>query len=212
MTATRLFLVRHGQTASNVAQTLGASHDDPLNPTGEAQARALAGWLAGLALPAPRVYASAFRRARQTAQAIAHALDVPVTVLDGLHEIEVGPAWLGRPYAHLLTHAHELELPGGAFGFAGGETLEGVAARFLAALEQPLALPGTPIVVSHGGALAAALAHLLSADIREIWRDRRYTHPNTAVTELQRNGQRWQVVRLADTPHLETKHSRAGLS
>lgn len=209
MTASRLFLVRHGETASNVAQTLGASHDDPLTPRGEQQAHAVAAHLAALNLPAPHVYASHFRRAQQTAQAIAHALGVPVTVLSGLHEVEVGPAWRGRPYAHLLTHAHELHLPGGAFGFAGGETLQAVADRFLAALEQPLSLAGTPIVVSHGGALKAVLARLLDADVREVWRDGRSTHANTALTELRRNGSRWQVVRLADTAHLEAKDSQA---
>lgn len=202
MTASRLFLVRHGETASNVAQTLGAGHDEPLNPAGEAQARALAVWFAALNLPAPRVYASTYRRARHTAQAIASALGVPVTVLLGLHEIEIGPAWLGRPYTHLLTHAHELERSDGGFGFEGGETLKAVAERFLKALEQPLALPGTPVVVSHGGALTAALADLLAADIREVWRDRRYAHANTAVTELQKDGNRWRVVRLADLPHV----------
>ena len=55
MPADRLFLVRHGQTASNVAQTLGASHDDPLDAVGEEQARAVAAHLVGLTLDAPAV-------------------------------------------------------------------------------------------------------------------------------------------------------------
>lgn len=203
MPADRLFLVRHGQTASNVAQTLGASHDDPLDAVGESQARAVAAHLAGLPWDAPAaVYASPFRRARQTAQAIADALGVGVTVLPGLQEIEVGPHWRGRPYAHLITHAHELELPGGAFGFAGGETLSGVADRFLAALQGPLSRPDTPIVVSHGGALTAALARLLGLDLRALWPDRRYAHANAALTELRRMGPEWQVIRLADRRHL----------
>lgn len=199
----RLLLVRHGQTASNVAQTLGAAHDDPLDALGQRQARAVATWLAGLKLPAPRVYASRYLRAGQTAGAIGEALGQPVTVLDGLHEIEVGPAWVGRPYAHLRTHVHELELPGGALGFPGGETLDGVAKRFLAALERPLTQPGiTPIVVSHGGALTAVLARLLGLDPRAVWNDPRYAHANTAVTELERDAPGWRVRRLAEHRHL----------
>lgn len=204
MPARRLFLVRHGQTASNVAQTLGASHDDPLDAVGEAQAWAVAAHLAGLNLDAPAVYASSFRRAEQTAQAIGDALEVPVTVLPGVQEIEVGPLWHGRPYAHLVSHAHELDLPGGAFGFAGGETLDGVADRFLAALDAPLAAPGTPIVVSHGGALTAVVARLLGLEIRTLWHDRRYAHANVAVTELRREAQIWRVVRMADQAHLSS--------
>nr|WP_246363090.1 histidine phosphatase family protein [Deinococcus budaensis] len=196
-------MVRHGQTASNVAQTLGAAHDDPLDALGQRQARAVATWLTGLNLPAPRVYASRYLRAGQTAGAIGEALGQPVTLLDGLHEIEVGPGWSGRPYAHLRTHAHELELPGGAFGFPGGETLDAVATRFLAALEQPLTQPGTtPIVVSHGGALTAVLARLLDLAPRAVWDDPRYAHANTAVTELERGASGWQVRRLAEHPHL----------
>lgn len=204
MPADRLFLVRHGQTASNVAQTLGASHDDPLDAVGEAQARAVAAHLAGLNLSAPAVYASPFRRARQTAQAVGDALGVSVTVLPGVQEIEVGPQWHGRSYAHLVTHVVEMDLPGGAFGFQGGETLEAVADRFLAALEGPLASPQTPIVVSHGGALLAVLARLLQQDIRAVWRDPQYTHANTAVTELRRTAAVWQAVRLAHVAHLKT--------
>lgn len=204
MPADRLFLVRHGQTASNVAQTLGASHDDPLDAVGEAQARAVAAHLARLNLDAPAVYASSFRRARQTAQAIGDALGVPVTVLPGVQEIEVGPGWHGRPYAHLVSHAHELDLPGGAFGFEGGETLDGVADRFLAALAAPLNAPNTPIVVSHGGALTAVLARLLGLEIRALWQDQRYAHANTAVTELRRENQAWRAVRLADQAHLSS--------
>lgn len=208
MPADRLFLVRHGQTASNVAQTLGASHDDPLDAVGEAQARAVAAHLAGLELEAPAVYASPFRRAQQTAQAIADALGVPMTVLTGIQEIEVGPQWHGRPYTHLVSHAHELDLPGGGFGFAGGETLDGVADRFLAALDAPLTAPGTPIVVSHGGALTAVLARLLGLEIRALWQDQRYAHANTALTELRREGQTWRAVRLAEQGHLSITPSK----
>ncbi|MPY65754.1 histidine phosphatase family protein [Deinococcus sp. SDU3-2] len=205
MPADRLFLVRHGQTASNVAQTLGASHDDPLDEVGEAQAQAVAAHFAGLYLEAPAVYASPFRRARQTAQAIADALCVPMTVLPGVQEIEVGPLWHGRPYTHLVTHVAELDLSDGTFGFQGGETLEGVADRFLAALEQPLTAAETPIVVSHGGALTAVLARLLDQEIRTLWHDQRYSHRNTAVTELEQTEEGWQAVRLGDTGHLSTR-------
>lgn len=201
MSPARLFLVRHGQTASNVAQTLGASHDDPLDPVGEAQARAVAAHLAALKLPAPRVYASTYRRAQQTAQAIADALRVPLTVLDGLQEIAVG-TWAGRPYAHLHTHRHDWRHEDGTPGFPGGESLGGVARRFLAALEGVVDPAATPIVVSHGGALTAVLTTLLQVDPDDAWGDGRFAHANTAVTELVRGPDGWQARRVADVVHL----------
>lgn len=201
MTPARLFLVRHGQTASNVAQTLGAAHDDPLDALGEAQAQAVAAHLAALDLPAPRVYASTYRRAQQTAQAIADRLGVPLTVLEGIHEIAVG-SWSGRPYAYLRTHHHDWRHEDGTPGFPGGESLRGVAQRFLAALEGVMDAGVTPIVVSHGGALTAVLTALLQVNPDEAWHDGRFAHANTGVTELSRGEQGWQAHRLADTAHL----------
>lgn len=201
MPTSRLFLVRHGQTASNVTQTLGAGEDDPLDATGEAQARAVAAWLAAQALPAPHVHASPYRRAQQTASAIAHALNVPLALLPGAQEFGVG-TWAGRPYAHLQTHIHDWLHEDGTPGFPGGESLRGVAERFARALEPVLARSGTPIVVSHGGAITALLPSLLGLDPAGAWRDSRFRHPNTAVTELHQTGEGWRPVRLAETPHL----------
>ncbi|MBI0445875.1 MULTISPECIES: histidine phosphatase family protein [Deinococcus] len=201
MTASRLFLVRHAQTASNVAQTLGAAPDDPLDSLGERQARAVAAHFAALRLPDPRVYTSPYRRAQQTAQAIAEALGVSVTPLDGVQEFQTG-TWAGRPYRHLQTHLHEWQHADGTPGFPGGESLRGAAQRFQAALASVLEAPGTPIVVSHGGVLAAGLALLLKADLLEAWRAGRFTHSNAAVTELRLHQGVWRPQRLADQAHL----------
>lgn len=201
MSAPHLFLVRHGQTAGNVTQTLGQDPDTPLDPAGEAQARAVAAWFAALKLPSPRVYASAYRRATQTGAAIAGELRVPLTVLEGLQEFGVGD-WAGRPYAHLHTHLHEWVHEDGTPGFPGGESLRGVAQRVQAALEGALLPHTTPIVISHGGALSALLAALLGTDPTQAWQEGRFTHRNTAVTHLTREQGRWHLLQLAQTQHL----------
>ncbi|WP_216317680.1 histidine phosphatase family protein [Deinococcus aestuarii] len=202
MPPARLFLVRHARTAANVSCILRGptGADDPLDPLGETQARLVAAHLAALHLPTPRVYASPYRRARQTAQPIADALGVPVTVLEGVHEIDPGE-WVGRPYADLRTHAHTLRREDGTLGFPGGESLEEVGERFRRALNR--LPPGeTPIVVSHGGALTAVLASLLGLPIADAWAQPRFAHPNAALTELERGGEDWHPVRLADAAHL----------
>lgn len=199
----RLFLVRHAETRHNQLKVLQgqASAPNVISAVGEWQARACGLALAALGLPDPRVYASTYRRAQQTAGAIADALGVGVTVLDGLQEMDVGD-WAGRPYSALDVGADQIRHGDGTFGFAGGESEGQVSARLRVALEMALARGGTPIVVSHGLALQAALCELLGVPFDDAWADRRYAHANTAVTELEGGAGGWRVVRVADAGHL----------
>jgi broad specificity phosphatase PhoE len=103
----RLWIVRHGQSAGNVArdhaessghELIDVAHrdaDTPLSPLGERQAAALAAWFE--AMPPERrptvLLSSPFVRARQTCAAIAGALgvdDEDVAVDERLREKEFG--------------------------------------------------------------------------------------------------------------------------
>lgn len=70
-----LVLVRHGEaerlTTPDAARALTGD--------GKAEALVTGRLLAGLQLPAPRIYSSPFRRARETALCVAHAMRLPVT-------------------------------------------------------------------------------------------------------------------------------------
>lgn len=204
---TRLFLVRHAETAHNVRKVLRgkASADDVISERGEAQAAACGAALAALGLTDPRVYASPYRRAGQTAQAIAGALGVGVSVLGGVQEMDTGN-WNGRPYSALEVGAEEIVHPDGSFGFEGGESARIVQERFSAALAQAVAAGGTPVIVSHGLALQVMLADLLGVPFAEAWQDQRFAHANTAYSELVAHGDGWQAVQVAQAGHL------AGLS
>ncbi len=201
----RLLLVRHGQTPGNVARTFrGADgHQDPLNAAGERQAAALARALAERRLPGVRLYASPYRRAAQTGEAIAGVLGVPLHILEGVQEIATGD-WAGRPYSDVAERADEMRAPDGRYGFPGGESLHRVAERCLRALDR--VRPGggeTVIVVSHGAALVALLARLLGRDPEDTWRSGIYGHPNTGVSELLwPEGGPPTALRLADVEHL----------
>ena len=200
-----LYLIRHGQTPGNAAQTFrgpeGAS--EGLDETGHLQAKALAEALAALDLARPRLYASVYLRAQQTAEHIAQALNVPVQVLPGIHEIHTGD-WMGRPYADMQGRLHELVAPDGQFGYPGGESLAQVGERFHAALQSLRPQEGeTVLVVSHGAALVALLARMLGHDPQAAWLSDQFRHANTAVTELIWNeGGQPELVRLADATHL----------
>ena len=204
MLPARLLLIRHGQTDSNVTQVLrGASGaQTPLNAVGLGQAQQLAHALKALKLPGPRLYASTYLRAQQTARPIADALGVPLGILPDIHEIEVGE-WEGRPYSDMRDLPHLMIAPDGHFGYPGGESLVGVGQRFHAALQTVLPKAGeTVLIVSHGAALTAMLARLLEHDVTRSWPES-YIHANTALTELlwNENGPP-EVIRLADAGHL----------
>jgi len=152
---TEILLARHGETDWNLEHRVQGHTDRPLNATGIEQARALADRLA--AVPLVAVYASDLVRAHDTAVIVAglHGLDVIVDI--DLREKNFG-TWEG------LTDVEILErFPNAVRGRWGdAETTEAVARRAIAAIDRIRALHpvGTVLVVSHGGALRAILAHL----------------------------------------------------
>ena len=77
------YFVRHGETVSNLSGTI-AGWPMPLTARGRLQAQAAAAQLTSAGVTA--IYSSALARARDTADFIAHALDLPVTVIPELAE------------------------------------------------------------------------------------------------------------------------------
>ncbi|SEO91072.1 Broad specificity phosphatase PhoE [Luteibacter sp. UNC138MFCol5.1] len=103
----KLYIVRHGQSAGNVARDVAEANGDelidlnhrdadtPLSDLGWAQARALGDWLAGLPEDArpDAILASPFVRAHQTAEVLAEALGFDpkrIEVDERLREKEFG--------------------------------------------------------------------------------------------------------------------------
>src|SRR5947209_7891923 len=85
---TRLILVRHGQTACNVADIWHGWDDCELTETGLSQAQAVGERLAGESVAA--VYSSDSPRALQTARAIAGYHDLEPVPLPALRERHAG--------------------------------------------------------------------------------------------------------------------------
>ena len=178
----RLVLVRHGQTAANVARALDTRPPGaPLNALGQEQAVALGERLAGE--PIRAVYASVATRAQQTAAPVAAAHGLGVTVVEGVHEVFVGDLE-GRAdtaareafdevYEAWWTGDLDARLP-------GGESAHDVRERFLPAIDRIVDGAADDVVlVSHGAAIRLAAAALLG-DTAETW----YV-PNTGLVVLQ---------------------------
>ncbi|MFC3899154.1 histidine phosphatase family protein [Lentzea rhizosphaerae] len=186
----RLLLVRHGETASNIERKLDtAMPGPPLTELGHKQARELADTLASEDITA--VYASIGLRAQQTALPTAERFGLPVQILEGVHEIQVGSLEGRNDTEAYRTYLETvIKWAEGALDVPfpdGGETGQEVLDRFLGAIES-VRQDGTVMVVTHGGAGrmgALALASNIPVELAEN------LLPNTGVVVLEADGDGW---------------------
>lgn len=155
-TATRLFVIRHGQTDWN-AQARAQGHSDiPLNAEGRAQAARLA--LAMQGEPLAAVFSSDLSRALDTARGVSQATGTALSVETGLRERALG-CFEGLAFAEIERRwpdeARRWRQRDPAFAPDGGESLQEFYRRSVATVETLAAAhPGSAIaLVSHGGVL-----------------------------------------------------------
>ena len=200
----RVYLVRHGQTAWNVGEIFRGRADIPLDETGKGEVHLAGETLKDETLHA--VYTSPLSRSMETAENIAKFHDIAVTPLDAIIDISYGE-WEGlgnqevqQKYPELhtlwLSEPHKVLFP-------GGESLDEVRSRTMAAMED--------LLVKHQDENFALVAHrvpnkviccaLLGLDNSHFWR----IQQDTASTNLfvYRNGQ-WIISYLNDTSYLKS--------
>ncbi len=160
----KLLLIRHGETALNVARVLQPA-DTPLSERGIAQAEALAARLAPMNVRA--ILSSDLPRALRTAEAIATATGAAIETTPLLRERNFGD-WRGRPYDGMAVDPLTMaEAPPNGESAAVFE--QRVAAAFAHVVQRHIALEGDPegalAVVTHGLVVRALLAaHVQLAD------------------------------------------------
>ena len=171
---TRVFLVRHGATASLAEDRFAGMTDVPLSEEGREQARSLAERLAGE--PIAAFYASPMSRTMETARILAAPHRLEVLPRDGLREISHGH-WEGRKRAEVekLFPEEYARWEADPFSIApeGGESGLAVTAR---ALPELLRIVGANegrhiLLVSHKATIRLLVSSLLGLDPR-AYRDR----------------------------------------
>ena len=204
MDATRLIVVRHGETAWNVDTRIQGHLDIPLNATGLWQARQLGDALAGEAISA--IYTSDLLRARRTAQAVADATGAALVDEPGLRERAFG-SFQGRTFAEV-----EAEQPEQArrwrqrdpdYAPQGGESLRVLRERVIDTTHRLAARhPGELVLlVTHGGVLDVLYR---AATRQDIQAPRTWQLGNAAINRLLwTHGHGLSLVGWADTQHLE---------
>ena len=138
--------LRHGETETNRLGLITGATDIELNQRGREQALAAAALIKDLSIDA--IYSSPLRRARDTADCVAHVVGVPVIVVQGIAERGFGELE-GKPRRLLVRKATP----------PGGESLAHFTGRVLAAFAS---IPGAerPLVVAHSGVFRVLCEHL----------------------------------------------------
>lgn len=199
---TKIILVRHGQTPWNKDKIFRGSRDIPLNDQGREEARLAGEWLRGETMQA--AYCSPLSRARDTGEAIARHHGLMVTDLPGLTDLCYGD-WEGLPLTEVKTKYADLyrrwETSPQSVRFPGGETLDEVKARALAAVDEVVQRhPGqTVLLAAHRAVNKVLIAALIGLDNSHFWRIGQDT---TAINRFDWTGNAWQIMGLNDTCHL----------
>jgi probable phosphoglycerate mutase len=162
--ATRLILVRHGETEYTARRLYSGRGDAALTPRGLAQARAVAERVA----PVAAVVTSPLSRCARTAELIAEAAgDVPVRVDPDLVECDFGK-WEGLSFAQVNERwpaQMQAWLASPAVAPPGGESFDEVALRVSRAVQRVRSEhPGERVaIVSHVSPIKLVLRDALAA-------------------------------------------------
>jgi len=179
--------LRHGETDWNAAGLSQGNVDIRLNPTGVAQALSAAGMLRDRGIRS--IVSSPLSRAHDTAQVVAAALALPVTIDDDLREVGFG-VQEGQPMSAWFNDWVE-----GRFTPEGGEPFAALTARAVAAVNRATLREALVLIVGHGAFFRAVRAAAgLVANVRT---------QNAAPMRMQppANGQdAWQLSGLEPHP------------
>lgn len=200
---TRVFVVRHGQTAWNAQSRIQGHTDIGLDATGASQARALGEALAASGLQA--LYASDMARAVQTAQPVAERTGLPIQAEPGLRERAFG-VFEGMTHADVALHwpdlARRWRRRDPDFRPEGGEALADFYARSVAcAVRLAARHPGQTIaLVTHGGVLDCLYRAATRASLQA---PRTWQLGNASINRLLYSPEGFTLVGWNDSLHLE---------
>lgn len=206
---TNLYIIRHGEAVCNVEAIVGGRQGcQGLTERGHEQAQRLQERLAGGEIKADVLYASPLRRARQTAEAAAAGLSLPILWDEEFEEIRPGEAD-GLSYADAREQyhfagrnpVHEPLSPGGESWAAFFARVGTAFTRILRKHEGQ-----NIVVVAHGGIIETSFYHFLQMPPFVVGQSGFWIH-HTSITQWRRGGpahdDRWYLLRYNDVAHLD---------
>ncbi|MGB9629120.1 MAG: histidine phosphatase family protein [Thermodesulfobacteriota bacterium] len=200
---TSIYLVRHGQTAWNKEEIFRGRTDIPLDETGLRQADLAGEYFRELKIDT--IYSSPLSRAWQTAERIAKFHHLKVQALEGIMDMSFGQ-WEGHShqeirekdretYRQWREEPHKVRLP-------GGETLDQVRARVMAALEEAIRLNSkkTIVLVSHRVVNKVLICGILGLDNSHFWQ---IVQDPTSINLIQYKDGKYILCLMNETCHLK---------
>jgi probable phosphoglycerate mutase len=218
---TDIYLIRHGEFVTDMPFSSVPPDGPPLSPLGIMQAERLRDRLGGTEeIHADVLISSPLQRARQTAEIIAPALHLPVTLDEGFQEFRIGDrSWVSskeivEKYG-LVDFAREPERP----IVPGGESWLQFTARVSGAFERVIqAHDGkTIVIVCHDGIIGVSFLYFFGLEtlkfVKGIFRPAfaqlytnvtsiTYWHKNLFRDVPQEQEPQWTLVRYNDDVHL----------
>jgi broad specificity phosphatase PhoE len=203
---TRLYLIRHGQSAGNAEGRFGGHSPTPLSELGKEQAEITARHLAKERIEA--IYSSDLARAVQTAQPLANLLELPIVKTTAFRERKVGVlegltfdeskakfpkdyyALVNRDIQHVIT---------------GGESYRQLLRRTTGVLREILQIHrGKRVAIfSHTGTICFLTLHLLGAIHRKTQTTPWLVTSNCGVNRFEIRGRNnIRAMAINDTRHL----------
>jgi broad specificity phosphatase PhoE len=203
---TRLYLIRHGQSAGNAEGRFGGHGPTPLSDLGRDQAERTAKLLAKEGINA--IYSSDLLRAVQTAEPLAKMLDLPINkspafrernvgVLEGLTFDESKERFPRDYYALINRNIHHV--------ITDGESYRQLLQRITDELESIIRdNSGRRLAIfSHTGAICFLTLHLMGAIHRGTKTTPWIITSNCGINRFELRGPRnVRVIALNDTRHL----------
>jgi len=204
-----IYLIRHGQTDSNVAGVLGTAKD-PLSQKGMQQAKQVGERFRDVSFDG--IISSPYVRAHQTAEAIAAHKNRPIEVSGLFIEVRSPKELEGKGVnAKEILHIKKLRHDNWAnkdYHYSTEENFHDSNVRAEKALDFLAHRPEkTLVVASHGAFMRTMVGRILlgsyfTAEVTGILRYSMVTS-NTGVTVLTYEEDKWKLVRWNDTIHLE---------
>lgn len=207
MNTTKLYLIRHGQSAGNAEGRFGGHGDTPLSPLGQKQASATAEYLSGEGISA--IYSSDLRRAVETATHLALITNIPIIETAAFRERHVGVL------EGLTFEESRIRYPRDYYALVNrsvnhiireGESYRQLLRRASDKIREILkSHQGEKIAVfSHTGAICYLTLHLMGAIRRDTKQTPWIITSNCGINRFEIRGRRnIRVLALNDTRHLQ---------
>jgi broad specificity phosphatase PhoE len=206
MPLTRLYLIRHGQSAGNAEGRFGGHGPTPLSKLGEMQAEMTGQALANEGITA--IYSSDLSRAVQTAEPLSRITGIPIEqrsafrernvgVLEGLTFDESKETFPKDYYALINRNVHHV--------ITNGESYRHLLRRSSGELWEILRnhIGGRVAIFSHTGAICFLTLHLMDAIRRDTKQTPWIVTSNCGINRFEIRGRNnVRVLALNDTRHL----------